>query len=225
MIKNRDVVKYFSENAEQKTFTELSKDKQNGKALVSNEQNGYDYEKCALNFFETHPFKVVDAVYIKGNKLFLIEFKGGFVQKINYNNFELSKWECTLSGTSIICKEGAKIFLENQELKMSQLIESIKGKLLETHALLYGIILPQCSECQNEYEVHYVAVINDQIDPVAAIENGLNELGDLSTNEENPISRLKKSLKKYNVKNANNEPLFFDYIDVWNTFQFNEIVK
>ena len=120
MIKNLDVEAYFLNNTTKKTFTELSLNAQTGKPLVASEAQGYDYETFVLNLFQSNPIKAVDAVYIKDNTLYFIEFKGGFKQRITYDTFDISNWKCQF--TQKTCTEGAKIFLKNQDLMISQLI-------------------------------------------------------------------------------------------------------
>lgn len=222
MVNDFEVEKYFSENTVKKSFSELSINKQSGKPLVISETQGYDYETCVLKLFKSNPLKMVDALYIKDNQLYFIEFKSGFVQNINYDTFDITKWWCNSAEKT--CEEGAKIFLKNQELIIDELIESVKGKLLETNAILFKLILPKCEVSKKSYKIHYVAVVDELQNPIESIENVFGSLGN-SIKKESPINRLRDSLKKYNINDAFGNPMFFDYIDVWNTFDFIERTK
>lgn len=220
MINGFDVESYFDNNAKKRSFSELSLNKQNNQPLVNSENEGYDYEDLAKNALKQDSFKMVDAVYIKDDKIYFIEFKGGFIQQINTNTFDHTKWRCVFEDR--YCKEGAEFFKENQKLKISQLLDSVKGKLLETYFVFNRIIIPQCTNVDKSYKVYYIAVIDDTEAPIFSIENNLNDLADLKPNQDSPKQRLINSLKKYDVKDSEEQPIFFDYIQVWSNYEFLE---
>lgn len=220
MIKNLDIEKYFAQNSSLKEFTKLSENKQTRKPLVNNNTLAYDYEACSTIWFKNDQLKMVDALYIKNNDVFFIEFKGGFVINIRDDNFNWNEWWC--EDAQKICKDTGKIFLENQKLKISELFFSITGKLIETSATIKSIILPSCMPCQKVFKTHYVVVVNEMSKPLEAMENSLNELSNTPSSTTNPISNLKKAIKKYKLLDSNNEGVFFDNIEVWNTDEFNQ---
>ena len=119
MIKNLDIEKYFSQNSPLKKFTELSENKDTHKPLVHNDILAYDYEACSPKWFKSEQLKMVDALYIRNNDAFFIEFKGGFVLNIRDDNFDWSHWWC--NDAKKTCEDAGKIFLENQRLKISEL--------------------------------------------------------------------------------------------------------
>lgn len=220
MINGIDVESFFDQNAKKRSFSELSLNKHNNQPLVNCEKKGYDYEELVMVTLKQSSFKMVDSVFIKDDKIYFIEFKGGFIQKINTNTFDHTKWRCEYDNR--YCKDGAEFFKENQKLKISQLIESVKGKLLETYLVFNRIIIPQCANDSKSYKVYYVAVIDDTEAPIFSIENNLNDLADLKPNQNSPKQRLIESLKKYDVTDSEKQPLFFDYIEVWSNYEFLE---
>ncbi len=223
MVDGYNLELFFAENANKKSFSELSQNTNNGLSLVSSTIEGYDYETLVKPLFSHDCFKMVDAVYFKNDWIYFIEFKGGFIQKINTGNFNLDNWWCDDGKRQ--CKEAAVIFLKNQELMISQLIESIKGKLLETHAVLHKMILPKCQSTSKKYYIRYVAVVEESNVPVDSLESAIGELGNLPKNDNNSVDKLKTSLKKYDINDLSGQPMFFDSIEVWNTFDFEERIK
>ena len=223
MVNGYDIELYFSNNALKKPFSELSKNTNSGKSLVSSTIKGYDYEEFVKPLFPHDCFKMVDAVYFQDNIIYLIEFKGGFIQQINTGNFNINNWWC--DDGKKYCYEAADIFLKNQELMISQLIESIKGKLLETFAVFHKLIIPKCQPADKEYQVRYVAVVEESDIPIDSLESAMSELAGLPKKEDNAVDKLKKSLKKYDINDLSGQPMFFDSIEVWNTFDFQERIN
>lgn len=223
MIKNLDIEKYFSRNSPLKKFTELSENKDTHKPLVHNDILAYDYEACSPKWFKNEQLKMVDALYIRNNDAFFIEFKGGFVLNIRDDNFDWSHWWC--DDAKKTCKGAGEIFLENQKLKISELISSITGKLTETSATIKSIILPSCVRCDKVFRTFYVVVVDEMSRPLDAMEDALNGLSNTPSNITNPISNLKNSIKKYRLLDSNKEGVFFDIIEVWNTDEFNQKIS
>lgn len=218
MIKNLDIQKYFSQNSSLKKFTQLSENKGTHIPLVVNDTLAYDYEECVAPLFRNEALKMVDAVYVKDNTIFFIEFKGGFVLDIRLDNFDMSRWYC--KDAEKTCEQAVKIFLKNQELKISELISSINGKLLETFVTINSLILPLCDTCDGTFRTSYVAVVDEMSRPLGAMEEALNDLSEIESNTINPISNLKASVKKYRLADSNGENVFFDSIEVWNLDEF-----
>ncbi len=223
MIKNLDIEKYFSQNSSLKKFTELSENKGTHKPLVYNDTLAYDYEACSPIWFKNEQLKMVDALYIRNNDVFFIEFKGGFVLDIHNDNFDWNLWWC--KDAERTCTEAGKIFLENQKLKIAELIYSINGKLIETSATIKSFILPSCESCNRVFRTFYIVVVDEMSHPLGAMEETLNNLSGKSSNTLNPISNLKNSIKKYRLLDSNNECVFFDTIEVWNIDEFNQKIS
>ena len=218
MINNVDVESFFENNVPLSSFSELSKNNK-GKPLVENDTKAYAYEKYATTLFSSNPLQMVDALYIKDNCIWLIEFKGGFNLKISLKNFDINRWYC--ESAKKICEDGAKYFKENQVHKVNELINSLHGKLLETYTTFYRIILPKCAPCTQQYKVKYVSVVDANSDPLGNIENVLGSVSEFDENTDNLLPRLKASLSKYKTVDANGNPLFFDEILAWSIEEFN----
>lgn len=222
MIENLDVQKYFDENAQKASFAELSKNKTTGAPLVESLLNAYSYEEHVLQLFSKNALKMVDALYVQNDTIWLIEFKGGFNFKIPLNGFDMSKWYCP--DATKICDAG-KYFKENQHFRMAELIDSICGKMLETHATFFRLILPKCCCCDKKYYVKYVAVVDASSDPIEQITDIQCAMAGTTCSTPSPMSRLKDALKKYDRLDSYGKPLFFDQISVWSIEEFNARMK
>ena len=92
----------------------------------------------------------------------------------------------------------------------------------EGGSIYYSINATQWTKQPNKsYKVYYIAVINEAEAPISSIENNLNDLADLKPNQNSPRQRLTESLKKYDVKDSTEQPMFFDCIEVWNNYEFS----
>ncbi|MBQ7115004.1 MAG: hypothetical protein IJN94_01160 [Clostridia bacterium] len=216
------------------SFKDLSKEKSTNKPLVKNTSTAYNYEKYAVEtLFPRNPFKVVDAIFIKNNNIYLFEFKRGFEQIINPNNFDIKKWLCPNqelcrkdgSNDPIYCNEGAGYFKENQRLKLNELKFSLHGKLLETHTVLHRYILPKCKHSNVTYTVWFVAVVDKINMPLEETQDILNSISGKEDCETNTIQDLRTSFSKFKRCGEDSNPLFYDKIEVWSIDEFEEKIK
>lgn len=219
MINGWDVPNFFSQNSSLKSFSILSENKETHVSLVHNETLAYDYETCVGQLFQRNALKMVDAVYVKNNTIYFIEFKGGFDLNIRLDNFDMNRWYCNDAKRK--CKQAAEIFMENQDHKISELIASVNGKLVETYVTINKLILPMCATGDYSFRTVYVVVVDEISQPLGAIEETLNALSGKGMNTINPISKLKDSTRKYSISDAQGVPVFFDKIDVLNVSEFN----
>lgn len=232
MIKGYDIKSFCEDNLEMLSFKELSKDKNTKKPLVENISAAYNYEKYVLDkLFSDNPLKVVDAMLIKNNNIYLFEFKSGFDQIINISNFDIKFWECPnkeicrIDGSDepIFCNDGAKFFIENQEHKINELKLSLHGKLIETYAVLNRFIIPKCHHSETEYKIWFIAVVDKLSMPLEETQDILELMaGKQPTNK---VSDLRDSFAKYKRKGADSLPLYYDEIEVWSVAEFEEKIK
>ena len=220
MIKGYDIHRFFENYASKKSFSTLSENKESNDPLVDNDTPAYDYEECVKRFFDSNALRMVDATFITNdNRVYFIEFKGGFRVNIRLDNFNLEKWYC--SDADKVCRQAATIFMENQDHKIDELISSVNGKLVETYITLHNFILPLCEASDKNFHTSYIVVVDEDSHPLGAIEETLNSLSGKGANTINPVSNLRNAIGKYRIVNHNSEPIFFDCIEVLNTYQFN----
>lgn len=219
MIENIDLVNYFSRfNTD--TFKNMSIGS-NG-PLVESQSYGYNFDQISYDILSGNKLKSVDSIAIRNGIIYFIEFKTGFKKKISTSNFDKSKWPCP-SNDNKFCEEGAKYFLENQKLTAIEMNQSIQMKLVESFCVFEKFIIPECEESSDSYKVKFIAVIDavNEI-PLEMYENALNSLAKLN-NEDNVLDSLRKSLRKYIIKDKYNKSVFYDEVDVYTKQQFDQL--
>lgn len=232
MINGYDIKSFCENNLDQSSFKTLSEDKTTKESLVENCSIAYDYENYVLHkLFTENPLKVVDALFIKDDNVYLFEFKSGFDQIINISNFDINYWKCPnkeicrIDGSDepILCKAGAKFFIENQEHKINELKLSLHGKLVETHTVLNRFILPKCPHGEIKYKIWFIAVVDKLSMPLEETQDILELLSGIEPS--NKVSNLRDSFIKYKRKDADSLPLYYDEIEVWSVNEFEEKIK
>lgn len=180
--------------------------------------------------FDNRPFKTVeemDAELIrrwnnKVGKADLTYVLGDMIWKARNDDApELIK---SLNGQIILIKGNHDRFLLNAKAKAA--LAGIKDYddicvSLEDGTKKRVIVLLMKQIGNKSYKVYYIAVINEAEAPISSIENNLNDLADLKPNQNSPRQRLTESLKKYDVKDSTEQPMFFDCIEVWNNYEFS----
>ena len=180
--------------------------------------------------FDNRPFKTVeemDAELIrrwnnKVGKADLTYVLGDMIWKARNDDApELIK---SLNGQIILIKGNHDRFLLNAKAKAA--LAGIKDYddicvSLEDGTKKRVIVLLMKQIGNKSYKVYYIAVINEAEAPISSIENNLNDLADLKPNQNSPRQRLTESLKKYDVKDSTEQPMFFDCIEVWSNYEFS----
>ena len=144
MINGIDVASYliqYQNDEYYKTFSELSQSKPNDPTtnIVECDKKAYSFDKLSdLYFGETCSQKLcsADALYIKQgtkkDKLYIIEFKTGFKDKISAENFDEKLMTCTQLDPPRLCEDYKKLFFENRDNEKEVLKASIHEKAAET---------------------------------------------------------------------------------------------
>ena len=234
MINDIDVASYliqFQCEEYYKTFSELSQSEPDDPttSLVQCDKKAYSFDKLAdLYLGETCSQKLcsADALYIEqgtqNDKLYIIEFKTGFKDKISADNFDEEKMTCKQLDPPRLCEDYKKLFFENRDIKKEVLKASLHKKAAESYILLCHSLLPQCDKAQKHYQLIFAAVVDDVNNaPIEAIErvyDGLTE----PEKSNNPITETKISLEKYMVKDASGYPTLYDRTFVWSAEDFYE---
>lgn len=195
------------------TVTELSMNKHTHIPLVESDVQMYSFENiCSdLGLGPKLPASA-DGLDVTPRNINLIEFKSGFRNKINRNNFDEEKARC--SKTHEVCEDYWEQFFKRRELEISELIDSFHIKALESYLTLERQILPCCQDAERPVRVIFTAVID--ADPVDAMEDTLAGLAERTGEDtSSPINRVKQALNRLaGVKDAGENIYCYDQIEV-----------
>lgn len=222
MIKNINITDFLSKYSEKEflgTFKELSKGS-NG-ILVNSEEIGYNFDAISKDLFRGNKLKSADSIAVKKDTIYFIEFKTGFKKIIDFKNFDFNLWKCKTTGNC--CKDGLHYFQQYHNATLNEMKLSIHLKLIESFFILDKIIIPNCSYSETSYKLKFIAVIDGVNDaPLDMIESGLNSLSKIES-KNNFIDDFKKSLKKYIIKDSNENNLLFDEVSVLQKEEFDRL--
>lgn len=205
------------------TVTEASRSEQ-GKVLVKHSFPLYNFDQISKDLFpEDHTPTSADGLYFSDGDIHLVEFKSGYRQKITKNNFDREKGKCPK--TQEVCEDYWKLFWENQDRKIQELISSIRFKAIESYLTMEKHILPLCPDnTENKTAKMIFTVVVD--------ENGADGLEDImaavagcETPDSNRIKELKTALKRLaDRKDADENPYLYDEIRVITATEFSQIL-
>ena len=195
-----------------KSLTEISKNHNSGDSLVYDENEIYSFDDISKALYpEQNEPASVDGLVIGDNYLELIEFKGGFKQKITKDSFDTEKGRCPFSGD--VCKDYWSIFFENQKRKIRELVVSIKFKALESYITMEKQVFPRCSfEERKALKVVLTVVIDET--GVDSMEDTLSELA-AKNSEDNCYDSIRKALSGLkNREDYTRTPYYYNQINV-----------
>lgn len=173
-------------NSYLKEASEVSKDK-DGNALVNSNFKLYDLDHIARSEC-LNCYKTADAIHIKNNDLFLIEFKGGD-EILNYNIANLKK-EKKRAVTTI-----KKYEIANKIYKKKEMQANLKLKINETLLFVLPEVFPKTlSEILDEFKIWYIIIVSDKININVSINPLRNRLASLSSYSK----PTQLDMKKYN---------------------------
>ena len=223
MISGKDVDGFFSlyqNDVYYKPFRELSQSKLDDPStfLVESSEKAYSLDDIKASLIKKGNLRSADALYIRSrgrrSTIFLIEFKKGFLKKINKTNFDPGLWKCTEHGESESCDTGAEYFKKYLKITKKELKLSLFMKLSESFILLQNAICPRCQDAAKEYDVVYLAVVDGvNEDPLDTMQDGLNGLA-CESDDNNTISSLKKGIKDYILTDNTGQKILYDNADV-----------
>lgn len=234
MISSKDVESYLVSNYQNekyyKTFKELSQSNSDDPStfLVENTEKAYSLDAIKASLIKKGDLRSADAIYIrhKGQRstIYIIEFKKGFLKKINKTNFDPELWKCTEHGETESCDIGAKYFKQYLKKTKSELKMSLYMKLSESYLLLQNAICPRCPDTVTGYDVVYLAVVDGvNEDPLDTMGDGLSELAGESDNN-NTLTTLKKGLKDYILTADTGQKILYDNTDILLKEQFEAML-
>lgn len=201
-----------------KTLSVLSRsDKEKPEtALVQNKEIAYDFDEITDLVWGCDDFSSADALFVKQEGIFLIEFKTGF-SSVDAEIVD-SQLVCDKLPKPMVCEEYKKCLKQRNDYKKKSLYYSIKLKVVESYrTLVYKIFSNEMP--RNDYTLNFLCVIDGKNIALEKYGNDITELtkkfpeGD----SENYVTRLKKSIKKYR------DSLYgYDSIDVWTAGDFQK---
>lgn len=217
MIK-KDVQAYAISNWESHlgSISELSKNNQ-GISLVESSIKLYNFDSVCKSLFEPDTMPTsTDGLSFSSGTIELIEFKSGFKQRITKYNFNPEEGKCIHKGQ--VCKDYWNLFFKNQDLKISQLISSIRFKAIESYITLEKRVFPLCQDVVTPISLKLLVVIDE--DGIDSIEDIYSELAGNTDTENtvakhNPLSAIRSALRRLkNLHDANNNDYLYDCIEV-----------
>ncbi len=233
MIRGKDIESFFlpyQNDMYYKTFKELSQSKLDDPStfLVESTEKAYSLDAIKASLIKKGDLRSADAMYIRrrGQRatIYFIEFKKGFLKKINRTNFDSGLWKCTEHGVTESCNTGAEYFKKYLDKTKSELKMSLYMKLSESFILLQNAICPRCSDTETEYDVEYLAVVDGvNEDPLDTMEDGLNGLAG-KTDDKNTLTALKEGVKHYILTADTGHKVLYDNADVLLKEQFESML-
>lgn len=198
------------------SVSELSKNNQ-GISLVESSIKLYNFDSVCESIFKSNIKPTsTDGLNFSTGTIELIEFKSGFKQRITKYNFNHEEGKCPHKGQ--VCKKYWDLFFKNQELKIDQLISSIRFKAIESFITLEKKVFPFCQDVVTPISLKLVVVIDEDV--IDSIEDTYAELAGNTDNENtvaknNPLSRIRSALRRLtNQYDANNNAYLYDCIEV-----------
>lgn len=177
-------------------IAELSKSDNVKRPLINSTAKIYNFDSIVKSLFNGNSSPAsVDGLYFSRNGLVFIEFKTGFNQRITRDTFDINKCKCphTDKTNQINCEDYGKIFLENQDLKFAELLDSLKLKAVESYLVLEKLFY-RAENASVKIPIKMIVVID-----VNVLETEENILADLANKipRDNKIQGVKNALSRF----------------------------
>lgn len=213
----KDLSKYAKENWKdyKETISKISKGGRDGnqKPLVVSTKKQYNFDEICLDIFgEGKVPTSADGIVTTKKGIELTEFKSGFKRKITKENFDPETGCCPKAGE--VCEDYWELFFKEQKKEISELIQSIRLKAIESYITLEKHIFPHCQDAGTRISIALIVVIDG--DEVDTMEDTLSELADIEPgDEENHLGAVRNALKRLNCQcDANGSEYYYDKITV-----------
>lgn len=221
----KDVCKYVAslyKDNYMESITLLSKPN-NGKSLVEDERCEYNFDNITKAIYSNRDVPAsADALFVSDKIVLFTEFKTGFKRKITYDNLDYSKLSCP-KFPNITCDEYGKLLIDKSKLEVSELLDSLKFKAIESYITLEKYILPHCLDISEKRQrVVFCVVIDDVVDD---LEDGLLELSN-EISENNSFSNVKSSLERFvSVPLNDDDSFFYDEVIVKSPYDYKKYIS
>lgn len=215
----KDVSSYLVKNYEDylETISNLSMSDK-GRVLVEDGHKLYNYDKITEVLYPIKTPDSADAIYATDKKVFFVEYKSGFIKKINENNFDKSLMTCP-DDEEKYCEPYAKLFFKKQKKETEILYHSIHMKAVESYMTLMKAIEPNCEQDDTQKILIFCVVVDDYIENMEDILSGLaNKPSDTNT-----ITSLRQSLSRF--CKTEGKDYYYDEIKVLSPYEFKIFVN
>lgn len=204
------------------SITSLSRPN-NGKSLVEDERCEYNFDDITKAIYNNRDVPASADALIASDKVVLFtEFKTGFIRKITCDTLDYSKLSCP-NFPDVTCNEYGKLLIDKSELEVSELLDSLKFKAIESYITLEKYILPHCFDLSEKGQrVVFCVVIDDAVED---LEDGLLELAN-QVSENNSFSKVRSSLERFVAVPLNDGDIFFyDEIIVKSPYDYKKYIS
>lgn len=212
---NLDLTEYL------KPISDISKSDIGNISLIDSDEKIYAFDDIVKSLFNFGPCPAsVDGLYFSesrnGNTLILIEFKTGFNQRITKETFDIGKCKCPHSDKTnqVNCEDYGKIFLENQNLKYVELLDSLKLKLAESYLMLEKLFFGN-ERTFTGFPIKMIVVIDANV--LDTQEDDLAKLAK-KTSGNDKIQSVKNALSRF----SSNKYRLYQEIEVFSAIQFEK---
>lgn len=197
-------------------ISEMSKS-DNGKILVKDDRKLYNFDKITEELYQHNLPESADGVYALKNKIFFVEYKSGFKRKITKENFKETQMACP-DDSKKFCRPYAELFFKNQKNEDKILYHSIHQKAVESFMTFMKEIVFKSEEDQQSKELIFCVVVDDYVENMEDILNGLAK----KSSDSNTIGSLRQSLSRF--RKAENKDYYYDDIKVLSPHEFTEFL-
>lgn len=172
----------------------------------------YDFDKITSLLWGEDPLTSADALFVKQNKVYLIEFKTGFSSILEESDIDDSKLICEKMEKPSVCEDYKKCLKEKNDFKKEALYYSIKLKVVESYKTILCKIFPN-EILRENVDLIFLCVIDGKNVAIEKYQSDIDELTKVSS--DNHVNRLKKSIKRYRSKMH-----WYDSIEVYTAKDF-----
>lgn len=206
------------------SVTDASKNNK-GESLVESKLEVYNFDEICKSLFTGGNVPAsADGIQFSKNIIQLIEFKSGFKQKVTKEKFDIEKGKC--KETNMVCEYYWSLFWENQDRKISELIESVRLKAIESYMLLEKHLFPICRDNDSGKESRLIFTVVVDEDGIDGIEDALAELSKTEPETNNTLISIKQALKRLsNQKDCQGVDYLYDEIEVLTAKDFENQLK
>ena len=226
-----EVEKYLDKLFKKESYRELSAVSKENCLEDSPVEEAYNFDEISEYIFSSNKPASADALLIKNDKIYLIEFKSGFERKISLYNFDRVKCNCEKIGD--ICDDYAELMKKHLENIERELKANLFQKAAESRWVLEYHLFPEVYK--NNYKnvdkndgafnfpVQYI-IVTDKVkdNPVDAMEQMLDDLGNIH-NQDNFYERMEHSVQRLYCESRYGKKAFYEKVEVYAVQDFEEM--
>lgn len=222
-----EVEKYLDKLFKKESYRKLSAVSKEKSLENSPVEEAYNFDEISEYIFSSNKPASADALLIKNNTIYLMEFKSGFERKISLYNFDRTKCNCEKLGD--ICDDYAELMKKHLENIERELKANLFQKAAESRWVLEYHLLPEIYKNTDKiadnfnFPVQYI-IVTDKVkdNPVDAMEQMLDDLGNIH-NQDNFYERMEHSVKRLYCESCYGKKAFYEKVEVYAVQEFEEM--